>query len=61
MSEQYLRVRDVIARYSISRAYAYELISSGVIPAVRIGTALRVPASALDEIPKPLVTHRSRR
>jgi excisionase family DNA binding protein len=31
----------------ISRARAYELIAAGVIPSIRIGSSIRVPAEAL--------------
>jgi excisionase family DNA binding protein len=33
----------------ISRTKAYELIATGVIPSIRIGTSIRVPVSALQE------------
>lgn len=33
----------------VSRARAYELISRKVIPSIRIGTSIRVPADALKD------------
>lgn len=34
---------------SVSRARCYELIAAGVIPSIRIGSSIRVPADALRE------------
>jgi len=32
----------------VSRSRIYELINSGTIPSVRVGTSLRVPVAALE-------------
>jgi excisionase family DNA binding protein len=41
------RVPDAAAAIGVSRARAYELIAAGVIPSIRIGSSIRVPADAL--------------
>jgi len=41
------RPREVAELLSVSRSRAYELIASGEIESVRIGTSLRVPREAL--------------
>ena len=40
-------MRDVMERLAISRAYAYELVTTGQLPCVRLGRALRVKESDL--------------
>jgi excisionase family DNA binding protein len=41
------RPAEVGEAIGVSRARAYELIASGVIPSIRIGSSIRVPADAL--------------
>lgn len=48
MSERLLKIPEVAERLQVSRAFVYELMSAGAIPAVSIGAARRVPESALD-------------
>ncbi len=43
-----LRIDEVADRLTVSRATTYRLIQRGLIPTVHIGTAVRVPADALD-------------
>ena len=43
-----LTARDVAALLGLKRGKAFALLSSGVLPAVRIGTALRIEASELE-------------
>ncbi len=43
-----LRADEVAGRLAIARATAYSLMASGVLPTVRIGRSVRVPAAALD-------------
>lgn len=43
-----LTVKEVAGRLSIGRTTVYELIARGDLPAIRIGRARRIPASALD-------------
>ncbi len=43
------RVPEVAHTIGISRAKAYELISRGEIPSIRIGGAIRVPTDALRQ------------
>jgi excisionase family DNA binding protein len=41
------RVDAAAALLSVSRSKAYELIAKGVIPSIRLGATIRVPAAAL--------------
>jgi excisionase family DNA binding protein len=41
------RPAEAAEAIGISRARAYELISQGVIPSIRVGTSIRVPVEAL--------------
>lgn len=47
---QLLRISEAAKRLEISRSMVYLLINRGEIPSVRIGSILRVPAEALDEL-----------
>jgi excisionase family DNA binding protein len=49
ISKLLLTAEDVAHRLSVGRATAYELMASGVLPVVRIGRSVRVPAQALDK------------
>lgn len=42
-----LKPQETGEALGISRAKAYELIAAGVIPSIRIGSSIRVPAEAL--------------
>jgi excisionase family DNA binding protein len=44
-----LTVPEAARRLAIGRTLTYELIAANELPAVHIGRAIRVPASALDE------------
>jgi excisionase family DNA binding protein len=44
------RVADVAATLSLSRSQVYRLIDSGVLPAVRVGSARRVPRRAVRDL-----------
>jgi excisionase family DNA binding protein len=44
-----LRPADLVPILGLSRSRIYELIGLGVIPAVRVGGAIRIPRSALEE------------
>ncbi len=48
MEVQLLRVIEAARVLSISRSRAYELIAEGVIPSVRLGASIRIPAAALE-------------
>ena len=50
--EQLLRARDVARILNVSRAMAYRVIQRGDIPVVRIGNAVRVRLSDLQEYVK---------
>jgi excisionase family DNA binding protein len=44
-----LTAEEVAHRLSVGRATAYELMATGVLPVVRIGRSVRVPARALEK------------
>ncbi len=44
-----LKAAEVADRLSIGRATAYEMMAAGILPTVRIGRAVRVPARALED------------
>jgi excisionase family DNA binding protein len=44
-----LKVREVAAILRCGKNQAYELVRSGAIRSVRIGTAIRVPREAMEE------------
>jgi len=46
--ELLLRIDAAAARLAISRATLYRMIQRGELATVRIGSAVRVPVSALD-------------
>ena len=43
-----LRVEQVAQRLQLGTSTVYRLCQQGVIPSVRIGASLRIPADALD-------------
>lgn len=44
-----LRVSEVAARLGLRRSRTYQLVDQGLIPAVRIGRSIRVPARAFEK------------
>jgi excisionase family DNA binding protein len=54
MDETYLTVPQVAKRLQVSRQAIYNWITEGKLKAVRIGTALRIPESALLEFIQPV-------
>jgi excisionase family DNA binding protein len=44
-----LRSEEVAAYLNVSRSFVYRLLETGAIPAVRMGRAIRVLRSNLDE------------
>jgi excisionase family DNA binding protein len=44
-----LRGTDVAAVLGISRALAYRWMATGILPTLRQGRCVRVPAAAMDE------------
>jgi excisionase family DNA binding protein len=44
-----LRIPEAAARLGLGRTTVYALIGSGDIPTVRVGRAIRIPASALGD------------
>ncbi len=48
MSEEtLLKVEELASRIKVSRSTAYELVKSGEIKSIRVGTARRVPVAAV--------------
>jgi excisionase family DNA binding protein len=43
-----LRPADIAARLGVSPGRIYQLIAAGLIPAVRVGRALRIPRAAWE-------------
>ena len=48
------RVSTAARLLAISRSRAYELCAAGILPTVRIGSSIRVPARALERFVKEL-------
>ena len=48
-AEAFLTVPETAERLRLSRPSVYRLISGGVIPGVRLGGAIRVPADGLED------------
>ncbi len=44
-----LRVGEVAERLSCAESTVYGMIQGGVFPVIRLGSAIRVPESALDD------------
>jgi excisionase family DNA binding protein len=53
-----LRVEEVAEMLRLGRSKTYELIAQGVLPGVRFGRAVRVPAEALRRWLDNHCTHR---
>lgn len=47
-SARLLRIEDVAERMSVSRSFAWKLVSAGDIRSIRIGRAVRVRSADLD-------------
>lgn len=47
MDRMLLKPTEVAELLGIGRSKAYELIGSGIIPSIRIGTSVRVPMESL--------------
>lgn len=60
MEKELLTVGEAAEALSIGRTKTYELIAGGVIPVVRIGRAVRVPARALPSLVRRLQDERTR-
>jgi excisionase family DNA binding protein len=48
MSNRYLTVSEVAAALRVSNMTVYRLVSSGELPAVKIGRSLRLPVDEVD-------------
>ena len=44
-----LKPAEIAARLGVTTGRVYQLIQAGIIPALRIGGALRIPSAAWDE------------
>jgi len=47
--KELLKVRDIAERMCISPNRVYQLMSSGELPSVRVGGAIRIPADAWEQ------------
>ncbi len=54
MDEKYLTVEEVRTALHVTRQAVYNWISEGKLRAVRVGRAVRIPASALNEFIQPI-------
>jgi excisionase family DNA binding protein len=45
---QFMTVLQFSRRFGVSRSLVYKLIDSGKLPSVRLGSAIRIPRSALE-------------
>lgn len=50
------RVRELTTRWGLSRSKVYDLLDSGDVQSVRIGTSRRVPIEAVEAFEKTLLT-----
>lgn len=57
----YLSLNEVAARLGVSVKTARRRVSDGTLPAVRIGRLIRVPASALESVGRPLTVAKAAR
>lgn len=57
----YLSLDDVAARLGVSVKTARRRVADGTLPAVRIGRLIRVPASALESVGRPLTVAKADR
>lgn len=46
---RFLTVRELADFYRVSLKTAYQLVSSGEVPSVRVGGQLRIPRAELDQ------------
>ena len=46
--ERLLRPDEVAVKWNVSRSKVYALLAAGVLPSVRIGHSVRIPAQALE-------------
>ncbi len=49
MNTKFLTAKDVASLFKVSKAFAYRLISQGVIPSVHIGKSVRVRSEDLEK------------
>ena len=49
MEKLLLRADEVAKALGLGRSKAYEMMATGVLPVVRIGRSVRVPANALSD------------
>ena len=50
-----LRVHEAAKAIGLGRSKTYELVASGVLPSVRLGRSIRVPAQAVREFVARLI------
>jgi len=57
---RFYRVAELAQVVGCSKSKAYELVASGAVPSVRIGTLLRVPVSAVEDLARATVGESTR-
>jgi putative molybdopterin biosynthesis protein len=53
MEEKYYTPEQLAERFQVSRHAVYKWIRDGTLRAIRVGRAVRIPASALEEFIRP--------
>ena len=59
MEQLLLRVYEAAKVIGMGRSKTYELVAAGVLPSVRVGRSLRVPAEAVREFVRCLVAEQT--
>ena len=49
MEKEFLTVKDIQAKLSLTRSTAYSLVNSEVFPVLRVGKVIRVPRKNFEE------------
>lgn len=56
MAPEYMSVKALAERWGCSREVLYRQISSGRVPALRIGHAIRIPIAAVEQFERTNTT-----
>ncbi len=54
MDEKYWTVKEVAAKFRVSRQAVYDWIAEGKLRAVKISERVRIPNSAVEELVRPI-------
>jgi excisionase family DNA binding protein len=50
---QYKSVAEVAAEFRVNRRTVYRLVERGELPSARVGSRIRIPVEALEELLRP--------